>query len=138
MAYIVDTNVVSELTKKQPNLHVIEWLEEHSSELFLTVVTVEEMRFGCLMMPAGKRRDKLAETIDALVESYASRIFDFETHVAEECARLHAQAIEAGRTPTIEDLMIAALCVCHDAVLVTRNVRDFDYLGIEVVNPFEE
>ncbi len=137
MIYVVDTNVVSELTKRQPNQQVLDWLEGHSDDLFLTVVTIEEMRFGCLMMPEGKRRDRLDETIDALVESYASRIFDFDARAAEECARLHARAIDAGRTPTIEDLMIAALCVCHDAVVVTRNVRDFEYLGIEVFNPFD-
>lgn len=137
MRYVVDTNVVSELTKAQPNSTAVAWLSQHSDEALLTAITVEEMRFGCLMLPEGKRRTKLSETIDSIVDVYASRTLPFDASAAEECAQLHRLAISEGRSPAIEDLMIAAICVCHDAVLVTRNVRDFDYLGINLVNPFE-
>ncbi|HIS39243.1 MAG TPA: type II toxin-antitoxin system VapC family toxin [Candidatus Aphodovivens avistercoris] len=137
MRYVVDTNVVSELTKAQPNASAVAWISRHAADALLTAITIEEMRFGCLMLPEGKRRAKLSETIDRIVDVYASRILSFDAHAAEECARLHCLAIGKGRTPAIEDLMIAALCVCHDATLVTRNVRDFDCLGIEVLNPFE-
>ena len=95
------------------------------------------MRTSALMLPEGKRRSKLLETVDRLIDVYASRTLAFDAQAAVECARLHRQAIALGRTPAIEGLMIAALCVCNDAVLVTRNVRDFEYLGIELVNPFE-
>lgn len=137
MIYIVDTNIISELVKRDPNASVLKWMENHSSSLYLTVVTIEEMRFGALMLPEGKRRAMLLETIDRIVDVYGSRTFSFDAQAAEECARLHCLAIKSGRTPTIEDLMIAAICLCHDAALVTRNVKDFDYLGIELVNPFE-
>ena len=95
------------------------------------------MRTSALMLPEGKRRSRLLETIDRLIDVYASRTLAFDARAAVECARLHRQAIASGRTPAIEDLMIAALCVCNDAVLVTRHVKDFEYLGIELVNPFE-
>lgn len=137
MRYVVDTNVVSELTKAQPDPTAVSWLSQHADDALLTAITVEEMRFGCLMLPEGRRRAKLSETIDNIVDVYASRTLSFDAHAAEECAKLHRLAIREGRPPAIEDLMIAAICVCHDAVLVTRNVRDFDYLGISLVNPFE-
>lgn len=137
MRYVVDTNVVSELTKAQPNPMAVSWLSQHAGDALLTAITVEEMRFGCLMLPEGKRRAKLSETIDNIVDVYASRTLSFDARAAEECAKLHRLAIREGRSPAIEDLMIAAICVCHDAVLVTCNVRDFDYLGINLVSPFE-
>lgn len=137
MLYIADTNVISELVKKEPSPNVLGWCENHEGELALTVVTIEEMHFGALMLPEGKRRTKLLETIAQIIDVYESRTFSFDARAALECARLHRKAIAAGRTPTIEDLMIAAICICQDATLATRNVRDFDYLGIRLVNPFE-
>ena len=132
MLYIADTNVISELVKKEPSPNVLGWCESHEDELALT-----EMHFGALMLPEGKRRTKLLETIAQIIDVYESRTFSFDARAALECARLHRKAIAAGRTPTIEDLMNAAICICQDATLATRNVRDFDYLGIRLVNPFE-
>ncbi len=137
MKYVADTNVVSELTKGVPNAAVMRWMAEHDQDLHLTSITVEEMCFGELMLPKGKRRSKLREIIDELVAGFASKIWVFDTPAAERCAALHRYAVASGRTPSIEDLMIAAICQEHGAALVTRNVKDFDYLGIEYVNPFE-
>ena len=137
MLYIADTNVISELVKKEPSPNVLGWCESHEDELALTVVTIEEMHFGALMLPEGKRRTKLLETIAQIIDVYESRTFSFDARAALESARLHRKASAAGRTPPIEDLMIAAICICQDATLATRNVRDFDYLGIRLVNPFE-
>ena len=138
MLYIADTNVISELVKQEPSANVLDWCENHEDELAITVVAIEEMHFGALMLPEGKRRTKLLETIDRIIDVYESRTFLFDAPAALECARLHRKAIAAGRTPTIEDLMIAAICVRQSATLATRNVKDFDYLGIHLVNPFEE
>lgn len=137
MLYVADTNVVSELVKKEPSPSVLDWCENRKDELALTVVTIEEMHFGALMLPEGKRRAKLLETIDQIIDVYESRTFSFDAQAALECARLHRKAVAAGRTPTIEDLMIAAISVCQGATLATRNVKDFDYLGVRLVNPFE-
>ncbi len=82
MKYIVDTNVVSETMKREPNPDVMNWLSNHETKLFLTSITVEEMRFGQLMMPAGKRREKLRESIDSLITEYASKILAFDTAAA--------------------------------------------------------
>lgn len=138
MAYLVDTNVVSEICKKEPSAQVMDWLSVHANSLFLSVVTVEEMRFGELMMPEGKRRAKLGQMIDALVRSYAGKMLSFDTAAAEQCAVLHEKAISSGRTPTIEDLMIAAIAQTNGLTVATRNIRDFEYLGVLVLDPYSE
>ena len=137
MAYLVDTNVVSEACKKEPASHVVDWLSRNASNLYLSVVTIEEMRFGELMMPKGKRRAKLSKMIDGLVASYIGKILCFDIAAAEKCAEFHELAISSGRTPTIEDLMIAAIAQVNSLTVATRNVRDFDYLGIPIFNPYE-
>ncbi len=138
MRYLVDTNVISEVMKASPSESVLNWLKLHEYDLFLSVVTVEELRFGELMMSQGKRKKKLHEMIDFVLEKYASRILIFDAVSAELCAEYHNQAIKSGRTPTFEDLMIAAIATTNECVLVTRNVRNFNYLGIELFNPFED
>ena len=137
MAYLVDTNIVSEACKKEPASHVVDWLSTNTSGLYLSVVTIEEMRFGELMMPKGKRRSKLSEMIDGLVAAYAGKILCFDIAAAEKCAEFHELAISSGRTPTIEDLMIAAIAQVNRLTVATRNVRDFEYLGVSVLNPYE-
>lgn len=138
MAYLIDTNVVSEVCKKEPVSQVMDWLNANARSLYLSVITIEEMRFGEFMMPKGKRRTKLGKMIDALVESYAERTLCFDVKAAEKCAALHELAISAGRTPSIEDLMIAAIAQANDLTVATRNVRDFDYLGVSVLNPYDD
>lgn len=135
--YIVDTNVISEAIKAKPDPAAMEWLSSHAASLCLTSITVEELRFGEFMMPKGKKRKALREWIDSLVQQYAASILDFDVASAEICAKFYEQAISAGFTPTIEDLMIAGIAHENEAVLVTRNVKDFEYLDVEVINPFE-
>lgn len=136
MAFLVDTNVVSELVKAEPAAEVIAWMEENGSKSFISSITIEELRFGVLFLPEGKRKRKLTGAIDLLIESYASSTWSFDALAAEQCAQFHAFAIQHGRTPAIEDLMIASIARCRDVPVVTRNVKDFSYLGVKVVNPF--
>lgn len=136
-SYLVDTCVISELVKKKPQEAVVDWLGNHETELYLSAITLEEMRFGALMLPEGKRRTALMESIDDLMAEFVARVWGIDALTADLCAQLHATAVSAGYTPTIEDLMIAATCIQQGATLVTCNVRDFDYLGIPFVNPFE-
>lgn len=137
MAYLVDTNVVSEVCKPSPSEKVAAWLELNSKSLFLSSITIEEMRFGQLMMPKGKKKDKLGAMINSLLNNYSDSTLAFGAKEAELCALLHHQAIYAGRSPSIEDLMIASIAQANNLVLATRNTKDFDYLGIDIVNPFE-
>ena len=138
MKYLVDTNVISELLKKAPNENVVRWMMAHATELCLSVISIEEMRFGALFMPEGKRKRALTSSIEKLISQYRDSIWAFDASAAERCARFHAFAVQNGRTPAIEDLMIAAIASSHGAPVVTRRVRDFEYLDVEIINPFEE
>lgn len=135
--YVVDTNVISESIKKSPNPAAIEWLSAHASELYLTSITIEELRFGEYMMPKGKKRRALKRWIDSLQGQYARCIYSFDAACATTCAKFHEKAIASGHAPAIEDLMIASIAHEHDAPVVTRNIKDFEYLGVKVINPFE-
>lgn len=137
MRYLVDTNVISELCKERTDPKVEKWLLAHDDALFLSVITIEEMRFGELMMPHGKRRRQLRTILDSLFNDYGSRILPFDAPAASQCAVFHEKAVHDGRTPTFEDLAIAAIAKVNGLLVATRNIRDFDYLDVGVVNPFE-
>lgn len=137
MNYLVDTNVVSELMRPRPNDNVIDWFQDHEGCVYLSAITIKELYFGMLRLPEGKRKERLREAITAIVMDCADKTYAFDGFSGFICAQLHEAALAAGRPATIEDLMIAAICKRNDCVLATRNTKDFDYLGIEVVNPFE-
>ncbi len=137
MDYLIDTNVISEICKKKPNPAVLAWLNNHDEGLYLSSITIEELRFGELMMPQGKKRDALHHIINSLVENYAGHVLPFDSDAAEVCAAFHRHAIATGKTPTIEDLMIASIANTKGLVIATRNVCDFEYLDIAIENPFE-
>lgn len=135
--FVVDTNIISETAKETPNPAVITWMKENADDLFLTSITVEELRFGEYMLPEGKRREALREWIDSLLFDYSESIFDFDARAANACAKFHELAIASGHTPTIEDLMIAGIAKTNNAVVVTRNIKDFEYLDLPLINPFD-
>ncbi len=136
--YLVDTCVISEVMKPKPNDAVVEWLCDNSNELCLSAVTVKELYYGALRMDEGRRKDALITVIENIVWLYSEDIIPFDKRAAIICARIHNRAQREGFTPTIEDLEIAATCLSNDMTLVTRNVKDFDYLGVSLFNPFDE
>ena len=90
-----------------------------------------------LRLPDGKRKERLRQAITAIVMDCSDKTYSFDAFSGYLCAELHDRAIKAGRVPTIEDLMIAAISKRNDCILATRNTKDFDYLDIDLVNPFE-
>ena len=137
MRYVLDTNILSEVTRKHPNFEVICWIQDHVEDVFTTSITIKELYYGLFLMPEGKRRRVLKETIDAIVKECSDRTFPYDAFCAYLCAELQASARSIGRSTALEDCMIAAICKRNNATLVTRNVKDFEYFGIDVVNPFE-
>ena len=137
MKYLIDTIVVSEVANPHPNENVIDWVWDHGNDAYLSAVTVEELNYGALIMPEGKRREKLLEFVEAFIKDCKGKTLSYDGFAAYLCAGFRARARQMGRSSSREDFMIAAICKANDATLVTRNVRDFDYLGIRVVNPFE-
>ena len=137
MKYVLDTNVLSEIVKRHPSDRVIDWIHDHADESYLTSVSVKELYYGLFIMPDGRRKETLCDAIHAIVEDCNGVTLPFDAFCGYICAEMHAKARTMGKGATIEDLIIAAICRRNDATLVTRNVKDFDYLGIPVCNPFD-
>ena len=135
--YLLDTNVVSEHMKVQPSPVVIGWLEANKTELYLPSVVLDELRYGVLRLPEGRRREGFARAVQALATSYADKIVPFDAKAAWKSAEFRWLAHSSGFNPSVQDMMIAGIAAANGAVLATCNVKDFAFLDLEVVNPFE-
>lgn len=134
--YLLDTNVVSEMTRSRPNPSVVDFLDQ-TSELWLASLVVHELEFGLRMMPAGRRRERLRMDVSRFLENYADRILPVNENGAVWAARLRANAVISGRPPDLIDMLIAGTAKANGLTIATRNVRDFEGLGVEVVNPWD-
>ena len=135
MSYLLDTNIVSETARRNPNKAVIAWLDQLPGEaLFVSVLTLGEIRKGIETLPDKRRREKLRLWLEHdLPAWFEDRVLPVDLSVADRWGRLLA---EVGRPlPTIDSLL-AATALHHGLRLVTRNAADFDYPGLEVINPF--
>ena len=137
MAYIVDTTIITELLKKNPDPHVADWAEDFNEEVFFTSITIMELQHGIMRMPEGKRKDKLSRAMRAITKECSQRIYDFDSFSASLCATLRCRAEAAGFTPQLADCMIAAICQRNNATLVTHNAEAFEPYGIEVLDPWD-
>ncbi|MCE5312339.1 MAG: type II toxin-antitoxin system VapC family toxin [Nitrospiraceae bacterium] len=135
MSYLIDTNVVSETVRKQPNKSVIKWLETVPPEaLFISVLTLGEIRKGIEGILDKKRREKLRIWLEHdLSEWFDGRVLPVDIDVADRWGRLIA---EAGRPVPAIDSLLAATAIHHELRLVTRNASDFEFQGLEVINPW--
>ena len=136
MSYLLDTNILSETIRKRPNRSVITWLDKVPGEaLFISVLTLGEIRKGIEALNDKRRRETLRLWLEHdLPEWFEGRVLSVDREVADRWGRLLAAA---GRPiPTIDSLL-AATALHHALRLVTRNARDFNYNGLEVINPFE-
>lgn len=136
MSYLIDTNVLSELRRKQPNPQVVAWFAQRpASTLFLSVLTLGEIRKGIERIEDPARRLTLLDWLEAdLPDFFCGRILSIDGRVAERWGRLQAHA---GRPLPAIDSLIAATALEYGLILVTRNVRDFEGLAIEIANPFQ-
>lgn len=138
MSFLLDTNVISEWVKPEPNSHVVAWLAEVAEEhVFLSVASLAEIRQGIELMPAGKRRDRLAAWLATeLPTRFEGRIFDIDGRTAQAWGIVMARGRKAGTTISVWDALFAATAEVHGLTLVTRNVQDFVKLGIPLLNPW--
>ena len=135
---VLDTNVVSELIKKAPDPKVVTWFESQTgADLFLSALTVAELRSGVLNLPRGKRRDELDAFVSYIIDDeYAELILAFDKHAAEAYALITANLRKQGISVGQNDAMIAAIALVHGAPVATRNAKHFTPCGVEVINPF--
>ena len=135
---VLDTNVVSEFMRAQAEPAVIGWLDRHSQDEYaVTAVTVAELLYGIARLPAGRRKSGLREAaLQMLEEEFAGLVLPFDEAAAVHYAALVSQRAQAGRPISMADAQIAAICSHHGAVLATRNGKDFEGIGLTVVNPW--
>ena len=137
MRYLLDTCILSEPFKRQPNPHVIAWLRSvDQSSLYTPSVVLGEMRKGVEKMPASIRRGMLEKWLADYLRFYADNIVAFDAEVAMTWGRLVGRLQQDGMSPPVIDSQIAATALHHGMTLVTRNVRDMQTTGAEVFNPF--
>lgn len=135
---ILDTNVISEPLRPTPDRMVLEWLDEqHIETVYLTSITVGELRFGIAALPRGKRRNRLEEDFERRILSlFGDRILPFDEAVTHAYAQIRAAAKTAGRAIGVADCLIAAIAVHHGCAVATRDVAPFQSAGLDVVNPW--
>mgnify|MGYP005994174375 FL=1 len=135
---VLDTNVVSEAMKPEPDPAVRAWLNEQSAEtLYLSSVTLAELLFGIAALPNGKRKDMLSETLGGLVELFRGRILSFDVDAARKYAELAVTARTAGRGVPVPDGYIAAIAVSQGYQVASRDMAPFEAANVDVINPFE-
>ena len=133
---ILDTNVLPAVMASEPA--VVVWLDrQSSSSVWTTSVTIYEIRYGLMAMPAGRRRTEREIAFDNIIESdLDGRVLSFDRAAAEEAARLTVERRTAGCPGESRDTMIAGIALAQRATLATRNVRHFDDLSVPVVDPW--
>jgi predicted nucleic acid-binding protein len=132
---VFDTNVVSEPLRPAPDGRVLAWMVE-AAEPALTAVTVGEMLRGAESLPAGRRRRDLLDAIDSVLATWGL-VLPYDAAAARGFASLCAEAKALGRGLSVEDAMIAGICLARGAALATRDTKDFDWMGLTVVNPWD-
>jgi predicted nucleic acid-binding protein len=135
---LLDTNVVSVLMQRNPDPAVIRWLDNQPAEsIWTTAITVFEVRTGLELLPAGRRRRQLELAFDQLLaEDLQSRVQSFDQAAALAAGIIAADRQRAGRRVEIRDVEIAGIVTARKATLATRNVRHFEGMGVELVNPW--
>lgn len=133
---VADTNVLSEPLRSVPNARVLAWLTQHADQLALTAITAGELLYGAERLDPGQRRTKLLAAIETLIAQSKNRFLAYDDTAAREFAALRARREAAGLTVSVEDTMIAAICLAGGHELATRNVRDFADAGLVLYDPW--
>ncbi|HEY7352579.1 MAG TPA: type II toxin-antitoxin system VapC family toxin [Terriglobales bacterium] len=138
MNFLLDTNVVSEWVKPAPNPGVIAWLADADEDrIFISVVSLLELRYGVERMPAGSRRRRLSEWLEQdLPIRFEGRVLHIDAFTADACGKLIARSEMMGRPIEVTDALIAATAEIHQATIVTRNTTHFEAIAGQVLNPW--
>ena len=135
---LLDTNVVSEPLKAAGDMNVLAWVDAQIIEtLYLSTISLAELRFGIAVLPEGKRRDTLASSLEQRVlPLFAGRILPFDAPASQAYAKLRARVRAAGQAIAPADGYIAAIAATHGFAVATRDTSPFDAAGLVVINPW--
>ncbi|MCL1899421.1 MAG: type II toxin-antitoxin system VapC family toxin [Promicromonosporaceae bacterium] len=135
---VVDTNVISEIVRPEPNHQVLEWIRQHQMFLATTAITVQELRFGLEVLPEGRRKRQLAQFVEEALAAVVA-IFDYDSPAARATARVLADMQRAGRPLSgPEDAQILGIAKSRGLAVATRNVADFEGWGVDVLDPWQQ
>ena len=137
--YLLDTNIPSELSRERPDARVVQWLRAQAmATLFLSAITIGEIRKGLVVIPEGRRRAELQRWFhEELLMWFGGRILPVTSLIADRWGQLDGECQLRGTPLKTADGIIAATALEHQLTLVTRNVRDFVDLGVTILNPWE-
>ena len=135
---VLDTNVISEVFRLHPDAKVVAWLESLTDDVAITAITLAELLAGVRRLPNGRRKADLSARIEVAIEPYRDgrSILAFDHSAAEQYADIIVARESAGLPISMADAQIAAICRAHDATCATRNVKDFEHTGVELVDPW--
>ena len=135
---ILDTNVISEAMKRDPNPAVKEWLNKQAVEtLYLSTIVLAELLFGVAALATGKRKSKLTAALNGITDLFGDRVVLFDIPTAQAYAQLMAEARLAGKAISTADGYIAAMAITNGMMVATRDVEPFEVAGVQVINPWE-
>lgn len=135
---VLDTNVVSEAMKPEPHPGVLAWLNEQAVEtLYLSSVTLAELLFGVAALPAGRRKDRLALTLDGLMGLFSARVLPFDIEAARRYADLAVAARAGGRGFPTPDGYIAAIAASRGFIVASRDTAPYEAAGVSVIDPWK-
>lgn len=135
MKFLVDTNILSEPTKPEPEPRVLEWLRHNEPALVVNPIVLGELEYGILLLPASRRRTRLQHWFADGVRRI--RVVDWDADTASKWAELLARLKRRGLAMPIKDSLIAATALTHGLTVATRNTGDYQNAGVALVDPFE-
>ena len=137
---LLDTNVLSALMQRTADPVVVDWLDKQPTEsIWTTTITVFEVRFGLELLASGQRRRLLEQAFaKALEEDFDGRVVPFDEPAAQLAGRIAAERRQSGRPVEFRDVQIAGIALSRRASIATRNVRHFEGLGPQLIDPWSE
>jgi len=136
MKFLVDTNVLSEPTKPQPDPGVEKWIAQHEVDFYTSALVIAELLNGLERLPDSRRKRALAQQLEKLIGKLGGRILSFNVRVAREWVRLQAGLRSKGHSMAWEDSIIAATARHHGLTVATHNTADFKHAGVRLFDPF--
>ena len=133
---LLDTNVISDSMRIQPDGRVLHWLDRHpASTLFISAITVDEISFGIEVLPAGRKKSRLVSVFSRVLDVFSGRVVSFDAKAAVESAKFRGQRRVQGTPMSLADSQIAGIAKSKGFALATLNVQDFRGIDLVVVDP---
>jgi predicted nucleic acid-binding protein len=137
VSFLLDTNVISEVSKPSPNPAVLSWLDRNEPQLYLSAMSIAEIRSGIEQLAPGRRRQFLtSQFLENLPLRFGSRVLTVTAEIAEAWGILAARSIRSGTNMGVFDGFLAATCLTRGLTMATRNTKHFAPLGVPVFNPW--